>query len=297
MNRILLTGSTGFLGKNIYSDLCLNNNIFTLSRSNSNYNCDLINHIPNFNENFDIVIHAAGLAHHTPKSDDDINTFFNSNVSITKNLLTGLEKIKINKFVFISSVSVYGLLEGVEINEEQDLNALDPYGRSKVISEDLITKWCELNDVKLTILRLPLIVAKNPPGNLKYMILGVKYGYYFNIAGGLAKKSMVLASDVSKIIINVAEIGGIYNLTDSYHPNFIELSTCISKQLKKKHIFNMSLSFAIIISKIGDILGDWFPLNSVKLKKITSTLTFDDTKAKNAFNWDPEKVLDCFKIN
>lgn len=297
MNKILLTGSTGFLGKNIFTDLSLNNNIFTLSRSNSSYNCDLINQIPNFNQNFDIVIHAAGLAHYTPKSDDEINTFFNSNVSITKNLLIGLEKITIKKFVFISSVAVYGLLEGVEINEEQDLNAIDPYGRSKVISEYLITKWCELNDVKLTILRLPLIVATNPPGNLKHMIMGVKYGYYFNIAGGLARKSMVMAFDVSKIIIRAAEIGGIYNLTDCYHPNFIELSTCISRQLQKKYIFNMSFYFAQIFAKIGDIFGNWFPLNSLKLKKITSTLTFDDTKAKNALNWNPQKVLECFKIN
>ena len=49
--------------------------------------------------------------------------------------------------------------------------------------------------------------------------------------------------------------------------------------------------------KFGDIAGKYAPLNSDKLNKITSTLTFDDSKARAAFGWNPTPVLEGFKIN
>ena len=135
------------------------------------------------------------------------------------------------------------------------------------------------------------------PGNLSSMIHGIKKGYYFNVAGGNAKKSMVLASDIAKFILKAAEVGGTYNLTDGYHPNFNELSYLISKQLGKKFVSNVPLFVAKIFATLGDILGSKFPFNSNKLNKITSTLTFDDSKAREAFGWNPTPVLKGFKIN
>jgi hypothetical protein len=59
----------------------------------------------------------------------------------------------------------------------------------------------------------------------------------------------------------------------------------------------MPLFIAKGLAKIGDILGNVFPINSNKLSKITSTLTFDDSKARIAFGWDPNPVLEGFKLN
>lgn len=44
------------------------------------------------------------------------------------------------------------------------------------------------HNVVCTILRLPLLVGTNPPGNLGAMIKGIARGYYFNIGGGKSKK-------------------------------------------------------------------------------------------------------------
>jgi nucleoside-diphosphate-sugar epimerase len=293
--KILLTGSSGFLGKEI---ICHNTShlIISLNRKDGNYKYDLSTSIPNFgSELFDIVIHNAGKAHSVPKTDVEKKSFFQVNVQGTKNFLKGLEKIVPKRFVFISSVSVYGLEIGKDINEEYPLSAKDPYGLSKIKAEQLVIDWCQKNNVICTILRLPLLVGNNPPGNLGAMVKGIQKGFYFNIAGGQAQKSMVVAEDVAKILLKASEIGGVYNLTDGFHPNFYELSNAIGKKFHKSKIFNLPFFIAKFIALFGDVLGDKFPLNSSKLKKITSDLTFDDSKAREFLGWKPNKVLDYYK--
>lgn len=297
---ILLTGSRGFIGSNLYNYLISNINylLFTTSRSvNSDYQFDFSNEIPDFRRSFNIVIHCAGKAHSIPKSKSDFESIYNTNVIGTKNLLDGLKIYKVpDQFVFISSVSVYGLTNGERVNESYPLLAKDSYGKSKIDSEEYVINWCKENAVLCTILRLPLVVGVYPPGNLGAMIKGIKQGFYFNIAGGKTRKSMVLVSDIAKFILKAAEIGGTYNLTDSIHPSFNELSQNIANQLGKSYVPNLPKLVAYILAKVGDIFGTSFPINSEKLSKITSTLTFDDSKAKNAFGWEPMSVIKEFNI-
>lgn len=296
--NILLTGSNGFLGSALLKTLQKTNNVIKLNRSNSDYNINLECDQILFNEHFDLVIHAAGKAHSVPKTSLDKQVFFDVNFKGTQNLLKGLEGSQSlpKAFVLISSVAVYGRVGGVNIPEESPLTAQDPYGLTKILAEQIVLDWCKMNNVVCTILRLPLLAGANPPGNLGEMIKGIKKGYYFNIAGGRAQKSMVLASDVAQCILKVSEIGGIYNLTDDYHPTFSELSRLISLQLGKKFVPNMPLFFAKVLAKIGDLIGDKFPINSNKLSKIMSPLTFDDSKARKAFGWNPSLVIEGFKI-
>ena len=298
MSRILLTGSSGFLGKEIGSYLRPKNSVFNLNRGSGDYKIDLGKVIPSFNSDFDIVIHAAGKAHSKPKTQKEKNDFFEVNVLGTSNLLKGLEESSCipKSFLYISSVSVYGKNYGINISENEPLLAKDPYGLSKIEAELLITNWCMERNVICNIFRLPLVVGENPPGNLGSMINGIKRGFYFNIDGGDAKKSMVLASDIAKFILQASEVGGTYNLTDGIHPTFNELSKIISLKLGKSFVSDLPNFAAIILAKFGDILGGAFPLNSSKLSKITSTLTFDDSKARLAFGWEPTSVLEGFKL-
>ena len=295
MKTALLTGASGFLGKSIIKQLSSEFSVFSLSRTSGNFLFSLEHQIPLFDTSFDLVIHAAGKAHSVPKTEEEKRQFYDVNVLGTQNLLKGLEASGIPKqFVFISSVSVYGQEEGFNIVEDSLLAAKDAYGLSKIEAEALLQKWCAQHNVVCTILRLPLLVGENPPGNLGAMHRGIAKGYYFNIGGGTAQKSMLLTEDVANFIPKIATRGGTYNLTDGFHPTFFELSCAIAKQLKKSRPMNMPLIIAKTIGLMGDFLGSKVPINSLKLKKITADLTFDDSKAR-AKGWKPRRVLDWYK--
>lgn len=292
---ILLTGASGFLGREIRAAL-LEHNVLFLDRS-SNMRIDLSKNIPSLSD-VDVVIHAAGKAHAVPKTEREKQVFFDVNVRGTQNLLKGIESaMKLPKyFIFISSVAVYGLENGNGITEDYPLKAVDAYGLSKIEAEKIVHDWCVEKNVICTILRLPLLAGANPPGNLGAMIKGISNGYYFNIAGGKAKKSMVLVQDVAKFILPISKVGGIYNLTDGKHPSFSELSEKIACQLGRKKPIHIPFWFAKVMAIVGDIIGKKAPINSSKLMKINSDLTFDDTKAVESFHWDPTPVLNGFKI-
>ncbi|MFG4004751.1 NAD-dependent epimerase/dehydratase family protein [Flavobacterium aquidurense] len=294
MIKILVTGANGFLGKSFLKELSKEGNLlFSLSRTCGDYKVSLQEEIPDFKESFNLVIHAAGKAHSVPKTEIEKEQFYNTNVIGTANLLKGLEKFILPKeFVFISSVSVYGQETGSNISEDHPLLAQDSYGLSKIQAEQLIVDWCRVNKITCTILRLPLLVGKKPPGNLGAMIKALRKSYYFNIGKGEARKSMVLCKDVALLIPVVSKVGGIYNLTDGFHPSFFELSKALSNN--KKHL-SLPLFWAKALGRIGDFLGDKAPINSLRIKKITSDLIFDDSKARKLLNWKPELVLDYIK--
>ncbi len=296
MKSILLTGFNGFLGSYIEKYILLNttHKLTTIGRNKSaDIVINLVNEVPEFKEQYDLVIHVLGKTNTKLSSNMDGDLCWEVNVNATLNLLKGLECDKVpTSFVFISSVSVYGLSEGDMIKETEPLNAKDNYGMSKIMAEKYIYEWCEKMGVFCTILRLPLVAGKNPPGNLGAMMNAIRKGFYFNVGSGVAKKSMVLADDIAEVILRSAKVGGIYNLTDGYHPSYKEISKAIAKHFGRKHVFNMPRSIAYLIAKFGDLLGDGFPLNSTKLEKLIKNLTFDDSKAKSAFGWNPRRVLE-----
>lgn len=296
--EVLITGASGFLGKEIFVELERLSSVSKLSRTSGDYKVFLDKEIPNFHTVFDLVVHSAGKAHIVPKTDIEKEDFFNINVKGTQNLLEGLQNFGVPKyFVFISSVAVYGQEVGNGINEDFPLDADEAYGLSKIKAEKNVLSWCNNNNVICTILRLPLLIGENPAGNLGAMIKAIEKGYYFNVDGGKARKSMVLAKDVAAFIPKVAGVGGIYNLTDGVHPDFKELSIAISKQKKKKRPLNLPLFITKLMGYVGSMLGDKAPINSLKIKKITSDLTFDDSKARELMGWNPQSVLEYLEKN
>jgi nucleoside-diphosphate-sugar epimerase len=294
-SSILLTGASGFLGKAIAEQLKLQHKqVITIGRSkHSDIVCDLSAGIPQFKNGIDTVIHAMGKAHTVPKNDAEAADFFAVNVQGTKNLCAALQKLEQlpAQFLFVSSVAVYGCESGVGITEDWPLLGKSPYAKSKIEAENYLTTWCHDHNIKLSIVRLPLVAGENAPGNLGAMANAIAKGRYFNIGKGDAKKSMVLASDIGKWALTIANAGGVYNLTDGEHPSFAQLASVLAKKSGKNNIPSLPLWLARLAAFAGNFLGKKAPINTDRLEKICSTLIFDDSKARVAFGWKPQSVL------
>lgn len=298
MKTLLLTGASGFLGAIIVKTLKLNFKINTVGRTKVNdIVCDLSDTVPDINQVYDLVVHAAGKAHSLPRNEKEAKEFEDINFTGIQNLCRALSLLpQLPKaFIFISTVAVYGLDAGSMITEDEPLLGNTPYARSKIMAEQWVHRWAEENNVILLVLRLPLIAGPNPPGNLGAMLKGIKSGRYLSIGKAEAKKSIIWAEDVARIIGETKDISGIFNLTDGYNPTFAELETAIAKSTGVKKVRKISYPLAKLLAIIGDLMGKRAPINTDKLKKITSELTFDDTKARKLLKWNPSSVLD--KIN
>ena len=292
--EVLITGSNGFLGKCIVEELKSKFSLTTLSRKNSDYNYDLTNGVPILKIDFDYVIHVAGKAHIVPKNKSEEEEFFDVNLNGTKNLLKSLEKKPPKTFVFISTVAVYGKEFGEMLDENTPLLGSTAYAKSKILAEKEVLSFGEKHNMSVVILRPPLVIGKLPEGNLKALINAIKKGYYFRIGKGEAKRSMVSAKDISKLIVTLYGKKGIYNLTDGRHPSFKEIDTVISNGFNKK-VKILPVFFIKILAKIGDLIP-LFPFDTYKYQKMTSSLTFSDDKAVKELNWFPENALESIEV-
>lgn len=262
-----------------------------------NYTVNIAEEIPELREQYDVVLHAAGKAHSVPKTEEEKRVFFDVNLQGTKNLCAALERKGMPRaFIFISTVAVYGCDYGENISEEHSLDGVTPYAVSKRLAEEYLQKWCHEHNVILGIIRPSLIAGPNPPGNLGAMIHGIRSGRYLSIAGSRARKSVLMVQDIAKLVPLLAEKGGVYNVCDSYQPTFRELETVICRQLNRNLPLSIPYWIAKCMALVGDCLGKKAPINSLKLRKITKSLTFSNEKAIRELGWRPTGVLENFKI-
>lgn len=299
MAKLLFTGASGFLGNSVCPLLQKEYEIVhTLGLSAEDYvRINLASSVPNLDTRYDIVLHACGKAHLVPKTEAERKAFYDVNYQGTVNLCTALEKSGMPKsFIFVSTVAVYGCESGEMISEDHPLNGNTPYAESKKMAEEYLTEWCAKHDVILSIIRPSLIAGVNAPGNLGAMVKGIKTGRYLSINHGKARKSVLMAEDIARLIPRLAEVGGIYNVCDSHNPTFGELEHLIATQLNKKDPVSIPYWFANCLALCGNLLGSKAPINSLKLKKITESLTFSNEKARKALNWEPLDVLHNYKI-
>lgn len=298
MEKLLFTGGTGFLGKNVMPLLKEKYEVTTCGITPDDMiKANFVSDIPELPEKYDIVLHACGKAHVVPKTDAEKKAFFDVNYQGTVNLCKGLEKVGLPKaLVFISTVAVYGCDFGDMITEDHPLDGETPYAKSKIMAEEYLTEWCNNHNVVLGILRPSLLAGKNAPGNLGSMVKGVKKGYYMNIAGGKVIKSILMADDIARILPLVAEKGGVYNVCDTFQPTFGQISESVAKQLGKGKPINIPYWMAWCMAKVGDLLGNKAPINSYKLEKMTKSLTFSNEKARKELGWEPLDVLENYRV-
>jgi nucleoside-diphosphate-sugar epimerase len=131
--KVLVTGSGGFIGKNLCQGL--NENQFDLTEIKSSKDLDLcdnsqVESLPQV----DVIVHLAASSY-IPDSFKDPGFFYQNNVISTLNLLEKSRRDKA-KFIFLSTY-VYGAPQYLPIDETHQRNPLNPYTQSKVIGEDL----------------------------------------------------------------------------------------------------------------------------------------------------------------
>lgn len=291
-NAALLTGATGFLGRIINKHQQVRT--LRLGRGpQSDIRCDLSQEIPALPE-VHTVIHNAGKAHSRSQTAAEAKSSFAVNERGTRNLLKGLEAHPPKQFIFISTVAVYGLDAGQNIFESAHLLGKTPYAKSKIKAENAVREWCTERGIPALILRLPLVYGPNPPGNLGDISRMIQRGQYVRISGNTARKSIVLAEDVACLVARINGQSGTYNLTDGVHPQFNELELAIAQVHQQTLRWALPLPLLRLAAYGGDALrsiGFPFPLYTERLSKMTATLTFDDSLARQELQWSPRPVL------
>ena len=294
----LLTGHNGFLGKYLAQGLIETGyRVLGLGRTEGDVRCDLAFSQPDLSDkSINLVVHAAGKAHSVPRNNEESQAFFQVNRDGTIRLLQALDQLEKppESFVLISTVAVYGNEMGENLSEGVALKGETPYAESKILAEQLVQNWCLERDVQCAILRLPLIVGTQAPGNLGKLVRAIRRRRYVHIGDGSARRSMVLADDVARIIPKAAQVGGVYNLTDGVHPSVRELGDAIAQQSGQRSIPTIPYGFARFLARLGDginfLIGRRFPFDSIALTKITGSLTFSDQKAREKLGWHPQPV-------
>ena len=84
----------------------------------------------------DAVMHFAAFIEVGESVADPLKYYYN-NVSVTQNLLSAMEKVGVEKFVFSSTAAVYGMPQTVPITEDMPKQPINPYGQTKLAVEKM----------------------------------------------------------------------------------------------------------------------------------------------------------------
>lgn len=158
--KVLVTGGAGFIAS--HTDVELLNSGFDVVVVDNLYNAskealDRVEKITNKKVTFyeedirneeglqkifekekpDAVIHFAGLKAVGESCREPLR-YFDNNLNGTVNLLKVMERTNVKNLVFSSSATVYGIPKTVPITEEAPLDVLNPYGRTKLVIEDML---------------------------------------------------------------------------------------------------------------------------------------------------------------
>lgn len=315
MKSVIVTGASGFLGKSVtHALLARSKNVFAVSRSH-----DISNKFNNIEfesrnlqvvkinsytdveewkqklENIDVVVHCAGLVH---SHSNDLASFRKANVEATVLLASYAAKAGIKRFIFISSVSVYGNVSTKPFTEDDIASPSNSYSISKFEAERALIEIASKTAMEILIIRPPLIYGPNAPGNYNLMTKLIKSRLPIPLSGLRNKRSFVAVNNLvdfvcycvdledlpyfSNPIFNVSDgddisttsffssVSNALGVSNLFFPFPISFIKCLATFFGKKSIFNsLFLDFQIDISKAKNLLG-WSP--SVSIDKQLSEL-------------------------
>jgi UDP-glucose 4-epimerase len=218
---ILVTGGTGYIGSHTVIELMAAGYEVFIADNFSNSKPSVLDRIeqitgvrPGFAEidmrdraamaelfaehHFDAVMHFAGLKA-VGESVQKSLMYYDHNVAGSVILFNTMLEAGVDKLVFSSSATVYGDPAEVPIRENAPLSATNPYGRSKLIIEDILRDAQKSNpEWRIALLRYFNPVGAHPSGLIGEDPNGIPNNlmpYITQVAVGKLKELSVFGSD------------------------------------------------------------------------------------------------------
>jgi UDP-2-acetamido-2,6-beta-L-arabino-hexul-4-ose reductase len=238
--KILITGSKGFIGKNLY--LYLKENSYSVSEFNKS---KTIRELKEKVSKSDIIINLVG------QNRGEKSQFKKNNVSFINKIIE--KKFLKKKFIIHAST--------IKINE----NSI--YGKSKKESEILLKKNRKVKNYDLTILRLPNIFGKWCKPNYNSVISTFCYNiiYNKNIKINYSKKIPFLYIDdliilIEKIILNKKRVL-LPKIKNIYQKDLEYISKKLFEFKKKNNVFNLDNFQNSFDRKLYSTFVSYYPKN------------------------------------
>jgi len=281
LNKILITGSTGFAGSNLLPYL-QNEGLTTLGVSRNTTKPNDISYkelTPETWNNASAMVHLAGKAHDLKKTSDDA-AYFEVNFELTKKLYDQFLLSDTQQFIYISSVkavadSVDGILSEVEVP-----NPITAYGKSKQMAEAYLLANLPPTK-KVYILRPCMIHGPGNKGNLNLLYSLVSKGFPWPLGTFENQRSFLSVENlcfvINELLAQTNIPSGIYNVADDMPLSTNDLIQLIAaSQNKKASIFHIPKGLISSLAKLGDYLH--LPLNTERLQKLTESYVVCNNK-------------------
>lgn len=291
--NILVTGASGFVGRGVCKALSLtkHNGYALLRRPQEGLKVkkqfiveDFLSHSDweAILKGMDVVIHTAGLAHvkrHPAQNYCDINT------EITKKLALECVKAGVKRFVFISTVSIYGVSSSQEIiSLLTPYNPITPYGQSKLLAENFLQELYKVGTIETVIIRPPIVYGPAAPGNVQTLLKAIRKGIPLPFAATQNRRSMVFIENLADALLLCATHpkakGNTYFVSDGRPVSIGELITGLARGMGEKARLFYFPDF--LIRTPLKLLG-----KEEILEKITGSLQLDISDIQKTLGWKP----------
>lgn len=179
--RVLVTGGAGYIGSHAVRELINSGHSVTVLDNLSNGHEEALDPRANFihgstgdmelllqrlhAHQIEAVMHFAADIE-VGESVTNPYKYYNNNFSHALNLLHAMMKVGIKKFVFSSTAAVYGNPEKTPIEETQRRHPINPYGRSKMMTEMAIEDFSHAHGLGYTILRYFNVAGASPDASI-----------------------------------------------------------------------------------------------------------------------------------
>jgi len=273
--KIKITGSSGFVGKNL-CDYLTNYSFLVdkISLRNLNWKNDFT---------ADTIIHLAGKAHDTKGTSDTLE-YFKVNTDLTEELFNAFLESDIKDFIYFSSVKAAADEVSNILFEDVKPKPKTPYGQSKLKAEEYILSKEIPEGKRVFIIRPCMIHGPGNKGNLNLLYNVVQKRIPYPLAAFENERSFLgidnLNFMIKEILQNKNIESGVYNFADDEFLSTKELVKIISSVSNKKNLSLAIPKFIINgIAKVGDLIK--FPLNSETIQKLTENYKVSNEKIKS----------------